>query len=33
LFWALGDEEVKNGMGVLLELTRGLAAMKPPQAV
>lgn len=32
LFWALGDAEVKNGMGVLLELTRGLAALKTPQS-
>jgi uncharacterized protein YjgD (DUF1641 family) len=33
LFWALGDEEVKKGMGVLLEITRGLASMTSPQAI
>jgi uncharacterized protein YjgD (DUF1641 family) len=28
LLWAMGDPEVKQGLGVLLELTRGLAAVK-----
>jgi uncharacterized protein YjgD (DUF1641 family) len=32
LLWALGDEEIRKGMGVLLELTRGLATMKAPQS-
>jgi uncharacterized protein YjgD (DUF1641 family) len=31
LLMALGDAEIKTGMGVLLELTRGLAALRPPQ--
>lgn len=31
LFWALGDDDIKQGLGVLLELTRGLATLKPPQ--
>jgi uncharacterized protein YjgD (DUF1641 family) len=31
LLLALGDAEIKAGMGVLLELTRGLAVLKPPQ--
>lgn len=31
LFWALGDDEIKQGLGVVLELTRGLATLKPPQ--
>jgi len=31
LFWALGDEEIKQGLGVVLELTRGLVTLKPPQ--
>ena len=28
MFWAMGSKEVKEGMGVLLELTKGLAALK-----
>ena len=32
LFWALGDDEIKQGLGVVLELTRGLASLKPPPA-
>jgi uncharacterized protein YjgD (DUF1641 family) len=31
LLMALGDAEIKAGMGVLLELTRGLAALKATQ--
>ncbi|MEJ2640197.1 MAG: DUF1641 domain-containing protein [Desulfosarcinaceae bacterium] len=31
LLMALGDKEIKTGMGVLLELTRGLATLKPTQ--
>ena len=29
LFRALGDDDVKEGVGVVLELTRGLAGLKP----
>jgi uncharacterized protein YjgD (DUF1641 family) len=29
LFRALGDDDVKEGVGVVLELTRGLAVLKP----
>ena len=29
LFWALRDDDVKKGLGVMLELTRGLAALQP----
>ena len=28
MFWAMGSKEVKEGMGVLFELTKGLAALK-----
>lgn len=28
LFWAMGNPEVKNGLGILLELTKGLSALK-----
>jgi uncharacterized protein YjgD (DUF1641 family) len=28
LLWAMGNPEVKNGLGVLLELTKGLSALK-----
>jgi uncharacterized protein YjgD (DUF1641 family) len=31
LFWACKDDEIKQGLGVVLELTRGLATLKPPQ--
>lgn len=31
LLVALGDEEIKQGLGVVLELTRSLAMLKPPQ--
>ncbi|MGA6924906.1 MAG: DUF1641 domain-containing protein [Desulfosarcina sp.] len=33
LLWALGDDDIKQGLGVVLELTRGLATLKPPQPV
>jgi uncharacterized protein YjgD (DUF1641 family) len=32
LLMAMGDAEIKAGMGVLLELTRGLATLKTPQS-
>jgi uncharacterized protein YjgD (DUF1641 family) len=32
LFWAMRDREVKQGMGVLLELMRAMAVMKAPSA-
>lgn len=32
LFRALGDEDIKQGLGVVLELTRGLSTLKPPRA-
>lgn len=32
LMGAMGDREIKQGMGVLLELTRGLALLKGPPA-
>jgi len=28
LMWAMGNPEVKNGLGILLELTKGLSALK-----
>ena len=28
LLWAMGNPEVKNGLGILLELTKGLSALK-----
>jgi hypothetical protein len=28
MLWAGGNQEVKDGLGVLLEMTRGLAALK-----
>ncbi|MBW2228726.1 MAG: DUF1641 domain-containing protein [Deltaproteobacteria bacterium] len=28
MLWAGGDREIKDGLGVLLELTRGLAVLK-----
>jgi uncharacterized protein YjgD (DUF1641 family) len=31
LLRALGDDEIKQGLGVVLELTRSLATLKPPQ--
>jgi len=31
LLWALRDDEIKQGFGVVLELTRGLATLKLPQ--
>jgi uncharacterized protein YjgD (DUF1641 family) len=31
MLWAMGDHEVKQGLGVLLELTRGLAGLKTEQ--
>jgi uncharacterized protein YjgD (DUF1641 family) len=31
MFWSLGDEEIKQGLGVVLELTRCLATLKLPQ--
>jgi uncharacterized protein YjgD (DUF1641 family) len=31
LMWSLGDDDIKKGLGVVLELTRGLAILKPPQ--
>lgn len=29
MLWAMGNSEVKQGFGVLLELTKGLSALKP----
>jgi uncharacterized protein YjgD (DUF1641 family) len=31
LLWALGNPEVKEGMGVLLELTKGLSTLRPKE--
>ena len=31
LLWAMGDPEVKEGLGVLLELTKGLSALRPKE--
>jgi hypothetical protein len=28
MLWAMGNKEVKEGFGVLLEVTKGLAAFK-----
>jgi uncharacterized protein YjgD (DUF1641 family) len=28
LLWAMGNPDVKNGLGILLELTKGLSALK-----
>jgi uncharacterized protein YjgD (DUF1641 family) len=33
LFWALGDDDIKKGLGVVLELTRGLASLAPSRSV
>jgi hypothetical protein len=33
LLMALRDEDIKQGLGVMVELTRSLASMKPPQPV
>jgi uncharacterized protein YjgD (DUF1641 family) len=31
LLWAMGDQELKEGLGVALELTKGLAVLKSPR--
>ena len=31
MLWAIGNPEVKDGLGVLLELTKGLSALRPKE--
>ena len=31
LLWAMGNPEVKEGLGVLLELTKGLSTLRPKE--